>query len=61
MVLMWVGGVNWGLVGLLQMNLVEAILGTGMLTNVVYILVGLSTVMAIMTHMGTCTVCMKKK
>ena len=35
------GAVNWGLVGLLNMNLVETVLGTGsMLTKLVYILVG---------------------
>lgn len=34
--------INWGLVGLLNLNLVEAILGVGTtLTKVVYIVVGL--------------------
>ena len=38
-----IGAINWGLVGLLGMNLVEAILGAGsMLTKIVYILVGVS-------------------
>lgn len=38
-----VGALNWGLVGLLNMNLVETILGVGsMLTRVVYIVVGLA-------------------
>ncbi len=37
-----VGAVNWGLVGLLNMNLVETVFGMGsMLTKVVYIVVGL--------------------
>lgn len=36
-----VGAVNWGLVGLLNVNVVESVLGAGsMLTKVVYILVG---------------------
>lgn len=40
-----IGAVNWGLVGLLGMNLVESILGVGsMLTRVVYIVVGLAGV-----------------
>lgn len=40
-----VGGINWGLVGLFDFNLVETILGAGsLLTKVVYILVGLSAV-----------------
>ncbi len=37
-----VGAMNWGLLGIASINLVEAILGTGALTQVVYILVGLS-------------------
>lgn len=41
-VLVLVGALNWGLVGAFQFNLVEALLGTGTLTNVVYILVGVS-------------------
>ena len=36
-----VGALNWGLVGLLNMNLVETVFGMGsMLTKVVYIVVG---------------------
>lgn len=38
-----VGAINWGLVGLLNMNLVESILGSGsMLTKIVYIVVGVA-------------------
>ena len=39
-----VGAVNWGLVGLLDMNLVESIFGgsASMLTRAVYIVVGLA-------------------
>lgn len=38
-----VGGINWGLVGLLKLNLVESLLGAGTpLTMAVYALVGLS-------------------
>lgn len=45
LILVVVGGVNWGLVGLLNLNLVEVILGSGtLLTKLVYILVGLSSV-----------------
>lgn len=40
-----VGAVNWGLVGLLNLNVVEAVLGAGsLLTKVVYLLVGLAGV-----------------
>ena len=41
--LLWVGGLNWGLVGLFQFNLVETLLGGWpWLVRLVYILVGLS-------------------
>ena len=42
LILVIVGGVNWGLVGAFNFNLVEAILGMGVFTDIVYILVGLS-------------------
>lgn len=42
-ILLIVGGLNWGLVGLLDLNLVTTIFGeTGFLTMLVYDLVGLS-------------------
>ncbi len=37
-----VGGINWGLVGLLKLNLVEAILGVGFLSRLIYIIVGVA-------------------
>lgn len=43
LLLVIVGGLNWGLVGLFNFDLVAAILGAGsMLSRIVYILVGLS-------------------
>ncbi|NMD00188.1 MAG: DUF378 domain-containing protein [Bacteroidales bacterium] len=45
MVLLIVGGLNWGLVGLFNFNLVTFLFGmTGFLTNLVYVLVGISAV-----------------
>jgi len=41
--LVLVGGLNWGSVGLLKFNLVEALLGKGKLSRIVYILVGLAS------------------
>lgn len=55
--LVFVGGLNWGLVGLLDMNLVSMIFGSMGLETIVYILVGLSTVFVIYDHMQTCKVC----
>ena len=44
-VLLIVGGLNWGLVGLLNFDLVATIFGSGSsFGNLVYILVGLSAV-----------------
>lgn len=38
-----IGAINWGLVGLLNLNLVEMLLGAGsLLTKVVYIVIGLA-------------------
>lgn len=43
-ILVIVGALNWGLVGLLDFNLVTFLLGTGGLANIVYVLVGLAGV-----------------
>ena len=43
LILVIVGGLNWGLVGIFQFDLVKAILGSiPLLQNAVYVLVGLS-------------------
>lgn len=45
MLLLVVGGLNWGLVGLFNFNLVWTLLGAWpMVVNLVYILVGVSAV-----------------
>ena len=44
-ILLIVGGLNWGLVGIADFNLVAALFGEGTtLSRIVYILVGLSAV-----------------
>lgn len=53
LILLVIGGLNWGLVGLLNVNIVAAILGsTSILTKLVYILVGLSAVYVAVTSLG---------
>nr|WP_145548352.1 DUF378 domain-containing protein [Variovorax boronicumulans] len=48
LVLMVVGGLNWGLVGLLQFDLVAALFGPmSLLSRVVYALVGLAALWGI--------------
>lgn len=53
LVLLIVGGLNWGLVGLLNFNLVTTLLGEGsVFTTVVYALVGLSAVYVAVVKFG---------
>ncbi|MBN2127297.1 MAG: DUF378 domain-containing protein [Candidatus Diapherotrites archaeon] len=43
LILVVIGGLNWGLVGLLEMDLVQMLLGSiPLLAKIVYVLVGLS-------------------
>lgn len=49
LILVVIGGLNWGLVGLFNYNLVQAIFGTGTISSVIYILVGLSALYMIFT------------
>lgn len=42
LVLVIVGAIVWGLIGLFNFNLVEAIFGDGLISRIVYTLVGIS-------------------
>ena len=45
LILVIIGGINWGLVGLFQFDLVEALLGSiPIIRDIVYILVGIAAV-----------------
>jgi len=50
LILLIIGGLNWGLVGLFQVDLVASIFGgqSAVLSRIVYVLVGLSAVWQIM-------------
>jgi len=50
LILVIIGGLNWGLVGLFQFDLVAAIFGgvDGIITRIIYVLVGLSALYQIM-------------
>lgn len=52
MVLLIIGGINWLLVGLFNTNIVDNIFGKGMMSSIIYILVGLSA-LAIMFDRDT--------
>ena len=55
--LLWIGGINWGLVGAFNFNLVNVILGSvPVVERVVYVLVGVSAIMMLMK--GKCKMCM---
>ena len=61
-ILLWVGGLNWGLVGLFNFNLVTALFGMWpAVVMLVYILVGVSAVFLAATHMSYCKYCAEKK
>ncbi len=46
-----VGGLNWGLIGVLNFNLVTALFGVDTwLTRIVYILVGISALYSVMFY-----------
>ena len=56
--LLVVGGLNWGLWGAFNYNLVHAIFGFSMmLERIIYILVGLSAIYEVVTHKSNCKMC----
>ena len=59
-ILLVIGGLNWLLVAF-GWNLVTAIFGMGTLTNVIYILVGLSALIIAFTHSKDCKMCSGSK
>jgi uncharacterized membrane protein YuzA (DUF378 family) len=42
LILVVIGGINWGLVGLFDFNLVTAIFGDSIITTIIYVLVALA-------------------
>lgn len=55
MILLIIGGLNWGLVGLFQFNLVQVIFGAvPMLANIIYIIVGLAALWGIYMICNKC-------
>ena len=48
-ILLVIGGINWGLVGLFDFNLVSSLFGAGTFTAIIYDLVGLSALWSIWT------------
>jgi uncharacterized membrane protein YuzA (DUF378 family) len=53
-ILLIIGGLNWGLVGIFDWNLVSAIFGAGsVIARIIYILVGLSAIWQIIFWKGS--------
>ena len=49
-ILLAIGGLNWGLVGLFNFNLVSALFGDmSILSRIVYVLVGISAISTLIT------------
>ncbi|NGX58203.1 MAG: hypothetical protein K940chlam3_01108 [Chlamydiae bacterium] len=48
-ILLIIGGLNWGLVGLFDFNLVSFIFGVTIIAKIIYIVVGLAAVYKIFT------------
>ena len=48
LILLVIGGINWGLIGFFQFNLVSSLFGTfSMLTRIIYSLVGIAGIYSI--------------
>ncbi|HBO98210.1 MAG TPA: DUF378 domain-containing protein [Candidatus Omnitrophica bacterium] len=59
-ILVIIGALNWGLVGALQLNLVDQIFGAGSgLSRVIYVLVGLAGIMKLASCFKECPCCKK--
>lgn len=59
--LLVIGGLNWGLIGLFNFNLVGMVFGAWPTVVVlVYVLVGASALYSVVTHMKDCKGCCKK-
>lgn len=56
-ILLVIGGLNWGLVGAFNLNIVDKLGPT--VAMIVYILVGIAAIVEIVTHKKCCTCCVK--
>ena len=45
--LLIIGGLNWGIVGLFETNVLVEVFGSGTFTDVVYVLVGIAALMVV--------------
>ena len=53
LILLVIGGLNWGLVGILGIDVIMTVFGAGIISQIIYVLVGLSAIyVAVMAAMG---------
>lgn len=52
LVLTVIGGINWGLVGAFDLDLVAAIFGSGVAADIIYIIVGLAAIYMIVVALS---------
>jgi hypothetical protein len=58
-IIMWIGGINYGLVGVAEFNIIGAVFGEmPVLMRIIYLLIGLATVYQIF-HCRTCKKCVR--
>ncbi len=56
-ILILIGGLNWGLIGIFNLNIIEATFSTGAVTSIIYILIGLAALLELFAHRGKCKEC----
>ena len=56
-----IGALNWGLVGIANVNVVGGIFGDGVVARLIYLLVGLSGVALLVSYFYVCPACRKVK
>lgn len=55
-------GLNLGVVGIFQVDLFQSLFGASpLLVRVLYVLIGTSAIMDLMTHPANCKLCLKKR
>ncbi len=61
LILLVIGGLNWGLVGVFEFNLLEFVFGINAFTRLIYFLVGVAAIYAIVSWKTFCICTHKKK
>lgn len=53
-IILFIGGINWGLVGVAKFNLITAIFGMGILSHIIFIIVGICAIYLIIRAFSCC-------